>query len=62
MLEEKILLVSVAEEPPSLLLASVGVTLNVIPLTLECVDNLALDVSHDLCNRGGSALEDLRVA
>ena len=50
MLEEEILLIPVVEEPPPLLPASTGVTLNLIPLTHEHVDDLTLDVSHNLRN------------
>ena len=47
-LEEEGLWIPVVEEPSPLLLGGVGVSLNLIPLTRERVDNLALDVSDDL--------------
>ena len=50
MLEEEVLKVLVSKEPSPLLSASPGVTLYLVPLTSERVDNLALDVNHDLDN------------
>ena len=47
MLEEEVLSISITYKPTLLLLVILGVTLNLIPLTLEHVDNLVLDVSHD---------------
>ena len=45
-LEEEILSIPVAEEPLALLPTGVEVTLDLIPPTVEHVDNLALDVSN----------------
>ena len=44
-LEEKLLMVLVAKEMPSLFLPCSGVPLNLIPMTLERVNDRALDVS-----------------
>lgn len=62
MLEEEVLKVPISKEPSPLLSASPGVTLYLVPLTSECVDNLAPHVSHDQGNRWGGTTEDLRVA
>ena len=50
MLEEEILLILVVKEPPPPLPVCAGVALDLIPRTLERVDNLAPNVSHDLSN------------
>ena len=47
-LEEEVLPVPIAKKPSLLLPAGIGVTLNLVPLTLERVNNLALVVNHDL--------------
>ena len=50
LLEEEVLVVLVAKESTSLLLACMGVSLYLVPLTLERMNNLTPSVSQDLCN------------
>ena len=62
MLEEEVPSIPVPEETSPLLLASLGIALDLVPVASERVDDLALDVCHDLGSRWGNASKDLCVA
>ena len=48
LLQEENLVVLVAKESTSLLPTCIGVSLYLVPLTLECINNLAPGVNQDL--------------
>ena len=52
-LEEKLLKIPILKKTPSLFLPCFGIPLDLIPMTLECVNDRALDVSKGLGGRGG---------
>ena len=56
MLEEEVMCVPIMEEASPLLSPSPRVSLDLVPLTSERVNNLAPDVGHDL----GGTSKDLR--
>ena len=62
MLEEEVMCVPIPEKASPLLPAGLGVSLDLVPLTSERVNELAPDVSQDLSNRRGGNSKDLRAA
>ena len=50
MLEKEFLMVPVMKVSMPLIFLYLGVSLNLVPWTSKCLDNLAPDVSHDLGN------------
>ena len=62
MLEEEVLCIPITEEASPLLLAGPRIALDLVPLASERVNDLALDVGHDLGSRQGGTSKDLRTA
>ena len=62
MLKEEVLCVPISEKASPLLPAGPGVSLDLVPLTSERVNELAPYVSHDLGSRRGGTSKDLRTA